>query len=820
MQILRRDRTRVAERLSLRGVIVAFAGGAAWLQTQAELPSWQALWWLPLGVLVLGLLLSGTVLQRPGPLRRLVHTVPVVLTASVFGLAGFYYAAWRAELRLADHLDPLWVGRTLTVEGRVLGLPQSTPFGQRFVLEVVANPRQGVYAPEGLPSRLSVALPSRWATAAVRGGDCLRLALQARPPRGHSNPGVSDGEAWLFERGIRAEARAVGQPTSSAACSGFGLAQITAWRDRWREAWRADLQRSLAGQPYAGVVVALALGDQAAIDSDLWRLFRQTGVTHLMSISGLHITLLSGLVYALVLAGWRRVAFLTLRWPARKVAVIAGLMLAWAYTALAGFGIPAQRTLFMVLSVAVFVWLDRFESPSRVLVAALGVVVLIDPWAALAPGFWLSFLAVAALFFTGVGRVHRLPLLPAWLHTQTVATVALLPILLYLFHEVSLVSPLANAIAIPVISIVVVPLCLLAMLVPWDSVALWPHAVLAVQMDVLQGLAALPQPVWHVGQASGWGGIFAMWLAGAGVVWLLLPVPWRWRVLGLLLLLPMLYPRLERPPPGVARLQVLDVGQGLAAVVLTQNHALLFDAGPRFASGGDSGQRNVAPFLWSAGIRQLDMLVVSHQDTDHSGGAASVLTAFTPRRVIHGEPPAVGDEACVAGQTWDWDGVRFSVLHPPARYAKNPYFSANERSCVVRLETAHGALLLSADIGRLGELELLERSAELLPSRVMLVPHHGSKSSSAAAFIAAVKPELALISVGAYNRFGHPHPETLARYAAIGAKVWRTDQVGSITLEFGKADLAPQGWRQHARRYWRSWPGDQQGSARINTEGR
>ncbi len=773
----------------MRWLIICFTVGAAWLQTQAVLPFFAPLWWAPLALLAwhYGLRLWPStgywaVLRWGG--------LGLIALAT-----GFYYAAWRADLRLADRVDPLWDGLSTPATGLVEGLPQATAYGWRFVLRVVQD-ENGV-----LPQRLQVMSASKWLATPPRGGDCLRLDLRVRPPHASQNPGVADIEGWLFERGIRGFATATGPIEFFNNCPSDLRAYVDALRHRLREGMLKRLTDAEGrAMPYAGVAIALAVGDQNAISDAQWRLFRMTGVTHLMSISGLHITLLSGLIYALVYAIWRQVTWLMLRVPAVKAAAIAGLLLAMAYTLLSGFGIPAQRTLYMIAVMVIGVWLSMAHSPSRVLAAALAIVVLIDPWAALSAGFWLSFMAVAALFYAGAGRLRPPRFWRSWALTQWVASLALLPLLLMLFHEFSLVSPLANTFAIPVISFLVVPLAMLSALLPWDGLATLTHSVIAAVMWGLEILAAWPQPVWHVGEAGGQ----ALFLAAIGLIYLILPGAFPRRFLGLVLLLPLLWPTDDRPANGVLRVDTLDVGQGLAVVVSTARHTLLFDTGPAFESS-DAGQRIVAPRLWAMGVRRLDGLIVSHADSDHSGGAASIEASFRPVWSLYGQPQAGSRQVrCVAGQTWQWDSVRFEVLHPPMHWADNPYFSNNDRSCVVKAESAWGSVLLVADIERLGELEMLENRREHLPSTALLVAHHGSRSSSSERWIAAVRPSQAILSVGRNNAFGHPHSEALGRYRDVGSRIWRTDQVGAIRLDFLPEGSFVRLWRDERRRYWHS----------------
>jgi competence protein ComEC len=781
----------------LRLAILAFAAGSAWLQTRAELPplAWALALPLP-GVLLLGWAPSAPMLW--------VKRAAVLILA---GMTGFFHAAWRADLRLAQGLEPQWEGRDLVLTGRVVGLPEITPRGMNFVLDVDAINTPGARPPDRL--RLGWYAHGDEPLPRLAGGDCIRLGVRLFRPHGNLNPGGFDYEAWLLERGIRATGSVRSQPTIMSQCGGGFMAAV----DRTREWVRAHLHASLGDGAYAGVVTALAVGDQDAIPASQWTLFRQTGTSHLFSVSGLHITLFSALVYALVRWVWRRVPRLNLMLPAQRAGIALGLLAAGAYTLLAGFGIPAQRTFYMLAGAAILAWLDRRASPTRLLAAALLAVMLLDPWAALAPGFWLSFGAVAALLWSGAGRLGSQRGWRTWVGAQWAVTLGLLPLLLALFHEVSLVSPLANAVAIPVISLVAVPLSLLAAAIPWDGLALLAHATVWVVMTYLKGLVALPQAVLHA--AAPTPAALALGVLGAAVLLLPRGFPGRW--LGLVLCLPLLFPRLPAPAQGQAWITVLDVGQGEAILVRTATRSLLVDAGPRFASGDDAGARVVAPFLWSQGIHRLDGLVLTHDDLDHSGGVAALLASHGPGWFLTSlagmAPSTLGEEGralmaarpdaltCRAGQTWTWDGVRFRVLHPPAHHYVMAGYGDNDRGCVIRVEAGRHSALLTADIERLSEMNLAERGV-LGPADVLVVPHHGSRTSSTAEFLAAVRPRLAVIPVGHRNRYGHPHAEVLARYRAMGIPVLRTDREGAVSVVMGEGDLLVQTARRSARRYW------------------
>jgi competence protein ComEC len=437
---------------------------------------------------------------------------------------------------------------------------------------------------------------------------------------------------------------------------------------------------------------------------------------------------------------------------------------------------------------------------------ALLVVLLLDPWAVLAPGFWLSFGAVAVILYVATGRLRPGHSLVEWGRIQWAITLALAPLLLIWFQQMSLVSPLANAVAIPLVSLVVTPLALAGSVLPLDFILQLAHAAMAVQMWLLEWCAGLPLAVWQQHVPAAW----TVPLALLGTAWMLLPrgVPARW--LGLTLLLPMYAVTPPAPAPGAAWVTVLDVGQGLAVFVQTGRHALLYDAGPAYDPEADSGSRVILPFLRASGIASLDAMIVTHEDNDHVGGAATVLSglpvgalysSLSTRHAAWRAAPGYR-LPCAAGQSWDWDGVRFDLLHPTAgSYAVNG-LKSNDRSCVLKISAARGAVLLTGDIEARSERELLERVPGELRADVLVVPHHGSRTSSTDEFIAAVKPRWAVFTVGYRNRLGHPKEDVVERYRSSGAQMLRTDSAGAVLVRLDGEEISVQPYRELRRRYW------------------
>lgn len=947
--------------------VLAWAAGIA-LQLQQ-----RALWEGTAYPLLAAGALAGWLVARG--LRRAGRVAPArIAFGCALVAAGFAYAGWRADLRLADALAPAWEGCDIELVGTVDDMPQLAPDGEHFAFAVESVRAMGMTGRElkrvralaaaaghVLPEAVAVAertasaragddddddvdpvaptpgagtpvVPSRvWLTwnrnqrddrsvadapPPLHAGQRWRLPVRLRRPHGAMNPDGFDAELWLFDQGLRATGtvRGNGRLLDS---TWSPIANARQWvRDRlllMRE--RPDAGEAAA----AGALAALAVGDQAAIAGPGWEVFRNTGVAHLMSISGLHITMLGWLGGAAIGALWRRSERAALLWPAPSAARWGGVGVAWLYALLAGWGVPAQRTVAMLAATAALRSAGLAWPPALVTLAAMLPVTLLDPWSLLQPGFWLSFAAVGLLMASapartvvdagravlpagggaaqidddaiamggrggaasvgsrqdasvlsastvgataGTGsaapRVRALAMaaafaaagptvggmggaaapddgahrrMQAWVarmaasaragvtrvaaelrggvRAQVVASVGLAPLTLVAFQQVSPVGLLANLVAEPWVTLVVTPLTLLGIAVP----PLWTLAALALRPLLwwLGWLARWPFASVHVATAPGWALVAG--LAGGAV--LMLPLPWRLRGLGLAMLPPLLWPFVARPPPGHFELVAADVGQGTAVLVRTQAHLLLFDTGPRFGEDDDAGRRLLLPLLQARGEPRIDTLMLSHADADHVGGAQSLIDRLPVRAMRTSLSPTnplranrIPHTPCLAGQSWDWDGVRFTLLHPfPGDY--RPGAKTNALSCVLRVVAADGrSALLTGDVEAAGEARLVARTRlspdddARLRSDVMVVPHHGSRTSSTAAFLDTVRPAVAVIQVGYRSRYGHPAPDIVARYRAHGIPVVRSDHCGAWTWSDGHATCS----RDLRRRYWQ-WRG-------------
>ncbi|MDR1277012.1 MAG: DNA internalization-related competence protein ComEC/Rec2 [Candidatus Accumulibacter sp.] len=854
----------------MRSSILAFAAGVVLLQFQGNLPplAWVGVLFVA-GIALVVFPALATI--QGGDETSLVSRA--FFRARFFGgfgglrglgglLLGFAWAAGTAHYRLADALPEEWETRTIELTGVVAAMPTRSALGERFAFDVESVQTEGArvprrimlswYRPRGGAMRKAASAkrpakntpmsseeesadaPTRVAAgsffdpsaALFRPGERWRFSVRLRRPHGNANPHGSDYEAWMLERGIRAtgsiDTRAkIGEMLDAfVARPGYAL-------ESFRDRIRARFFAALPDAPYVGVLVALAIGDQRSITTAQWEIFRRTGITHLVSISGLHVTMVGALFGWLVSRAWRRFPRLMFRAPAQKAGLVAGWLAAFFYALLAGFEVPAQRTFYMLSVVVLSLLSGKNFGARRTLLSALLAVLLLDPWAVLSPGFWLSFGAVVFLFLVGSARVagtrgrdkesskSRVLLFdePKWRSAfeqwgtaQWGVTLGTLPLLLIFFQQFSLVSPLVNALAIPFVSFLITPLTLVFAVFPWAPLLSLDHWLFEQLMRFVEALAVWP--LWRQAAPPLWAALLSL----VGVIWLLLPRGFPGRIAGGFLLLPALFLRPDAPASGEVWADVLDVGQGLSVVVRTAGHTLLYDTGPVYTPESSAASRVIVPFLYASGVDRIDALVVSHRDQDHAGGIETIRASFPVRRVLSSMDLPEG-ERCAADaegtREWEWDGVRFTLLHPLkddyAVKSKKP----NNLSCVLRVSTASGSLLLTGDIETADERRLIARSSlEALRATALVVPHHGSRGGSSPAFVAAVAPEEAIVSAGYRNRFGHPRPEVLARYGA--SRVWRTDRDGAIRLRFAAAPAGPDGsesfhassWRQEKPRYW------------------
>ncbi len=759
-----------------------------------------ALAWLTAGVLVH---------QLPGPMGLLqaVGLLAAVAVAWWFArwqwllwfTAGAMWTAGHVHLRLSDWLPIELQGEDFTVSGWVDGFPNESAGQVSFPLRVQTGEPEAT-----VPERLRLT----WYDPppdAIEPGSVLDLTVRLKRPRGLMNPGGFDYARWLFLEGYGATGY-VRQGRLTTDETGGIPRRWLVFRARLGESIRA----AAATPDAAALQVALSIGERFGFEDSHWRTLQRTGTSHLVAISGLHVGLVAGLIF--LLARW-----IALRMPVAvasrnaEVAASACLLAAGLYAALAGFTVPTQRALIMLAVAQLALLSRRSVSMSSGLSAAVLLVLAWDPAAPLSASFWLSFIAVALLWQLARSEVSRggngdaLRPVAGVARVQWYMSLGLVPVTALFFNEVSLVSPFVNVIAIPLFSFVLVPLTLLAA----AAVLVYPVG------ESLVALAGAPlQWTWNgLAAVGGWslssvllsplpGWILAIAAVGTLVAMAAWPLPAR--NLAWLALVPVLWWDPPRPGRGGAVVDVLDVGHGLAVLVQTRSHTLLYDAGALYRSGFDTGREIVLPAMRAKSWEMLDRIVVSHADNDHVGGVPAVMEAYPDAQVLMGPDVELpGGEICRTGQVWTWDEVRFEILHPDPAF----HYRGNDSSCVLKITTSAGTVLLTGDVEKAGERALMADPGSLAAD-VVVVPHHGSATSSSAALARASAPGHAVVSAGYLNHWGFPKPAVVERWQRIGAEVITTGEAGAveIILDPGGEPIRVQGLRSRQRHYWNADP--------------
>lgn len=710
--------------------------------------------------------------------------------------AGFCWAAWQASQLSATSLPDSLEGKDLPVRGRIEGLPEQLgPERVRFGFLIEAYRTDAAWRALKLPVRLN------WYRRAppLRAGERWQLSVRLKAPHGLANPGGFDYERWLFARGFRATGyvRADDDNRCLGTAPAFSVQTVRQQVSLYlRQIDQPESQRAL--------LRALAIGDRAGMSAQQWDTLRQTGTSHLLAISGLHVGLVAGLVFFVVERLWRRLGAAH-RFASPRVAALAAMLVSLLYALLAGFQVPAQRALIMVWAWMLSILLTGRVRAWSVFGLALWLVLLSNPLSVLTAGFWLSFGAVALIFFLTGGRHGPVGRLSRTLGVQLGLVAGLTPLLWLWFQQASWLAAPANLVAIPWVGFLVVPVLLAGLLlIPISHAA--ANLMFALAGASVDGVSTFLQ-LLDMGSLAQWPapplGPAGLTLSAFGILVFLLPAGTGLRVVAVLLLAPALAVAPSRPAQGDIWMTLLDVGQGLAAVVETRRHVLVYDTGPAFPGGLDSGASVVVPFLRERGYRSVDRLVISHGDNDHRGGGPSLSRAMPVFSLQSGEPQAVDwayTRACRGSPAWQWDGVRFEYL------TTGTAWHGNNASCVLKIAAADGrSLLLPGDIEQAAENELLSSAAANLSASVLVAPHHGSATSSGAGFLAAVKPSRVLFATGYRNRFGFPAPAVAARYAAAGIRSLNTAAAGAVEvrIEVGRP-LLVEGWRTRHRRLWRA----------------
>lgn len=780
--------------------IISFFVGILLLQQFSSLPSILWCWVL---IIVFGLPF----------LTRHFSNVRHLLLFFLF-IMGFLWALLRAhwvlDVGLADDLQ----GKDLLVTGVVASIPledfQKQDTQKRrfeFDIETLEYKKKTLAS----PGKVRISWFDKRGSGIenidkekLKAGQRWQFWVRLKQPHGFMNPGGFDYEGWLFQKKIRATGyvrinvkKKQFAKKLADSVSGYGMLNL-------RQSLHDTLTNITSKNRYAGIIIALAMGERTKITQPQWQIFRATGTSHLVAISGLHIGLFAGFIFFIVQRLWPYFGSVALVLASPRAAALCALLVASFYAALSGFAVPAQRALIMLSIVLLSIfWRHKVQS-SQVLSLALLSVLLLDPIAVLSPGFWLSFAAVAIISFAALGRLPIDKSWRIWGRLQWRISLALIPLLIFLFQQASLVSPLTNLIAIPVVSFIIVPLILLATsvvsFIPDLAILMYLIAdyILDTLWWVLSSLADTPISQWYGGKPS----LLSLCLASLGCLLLLTPRGWPAKYLGVFLILPLLWPNISPPKDGEVEISLLDVGQGLAVVVQTNQHVLVFDTGPKFSDSFDTGAAVVIPFLRQKNINKLNMIVLSHKDNDHRGGFKSIQKEFNPDVVLSSYSENDSTE-CRAGQEWVWDGVLFEMLNPDDSIT---YKNRNNASCILRVSAGKESLLLSADIEKKAEKWLVKHRYEQLKSTYLVAPHHGSKTSSSRLFLDAVNPDAIFIPVGFRNRYRMPHATVLERYKAMRISIFETFKSGAISVQFGQKSSSkdPDEFRKEHQKYWNS----------------
>ena len=727
------------------------------------------------------------------------------LKITLLFLIGFLWALLRAHWVLDVALPAELQGKDILVTGVVASLPIEDDHKHRFEFDIETMRYQKQHIPTIGRVRISwYDRKDNRHKVNLKAGQRWQFWLRLKQPHGFMNPGGFDYESWLYQKKIRAtgyvrisvKKKQFARKLDDKA-NGYGMLVL-------RQKLYDKLNSITSKTQYGGILVALAMGERKNISTGQWDVFRATGTSHLVAISGLHVGLLAGFVFYIIRRLWPYCGSAALIMASPRAASIGALVIAAFYAALSGFAVPAQRAL-MMLGVVLFSIFKRHKVQSaQVLSFALLCVLLLDPVAVLSPGFWLSFAAVTIISLAAQGRLSIDKGWRIWGRLQWRISLVLIPLLVFLFQQASLVSPIANLVAIPVISFLVVPFVLFATTIvsvmPDIASLIYSYTdwILNILWWFLAFLADTPVSQWYGVKPT----LLSLCLAIVGFGLLAAPKGWPAKYLGVFFIIPLFWPTTTIPKYGEVEFTLLDVGQGLASVVQTQHHTLIFDTGPQFSQRFDTGAAVVIPFIRQKNIKKIDMLIVSHEDNDHRGGLDSIRNELKVTELVTGYSEQ-GSKPCRAGDHWRWDGVFFEILNPSDNDVNN---KRNNASCVLRVSAGSESVLLSADIEKKAERRLVEKYDEQLKSTYLVAPHHGSKTSSSSVFLDAVDPEYILIPAGFKNKYRMPHLSVLQRYQERNIVIIETFRSGAISVRFGQksSNKIPEQYRTDSQKYWNS----------------
>lgn len=714
---------------------------------------------------------------------------------------GFSWTLILAHQRLSHQLPKILEGKILLAKGRILTIPENHSNIVHFDF-LIQN--LGTTVPIQYP--ISVRIKGYFhknlnVLTHFKKGDVWQFVVRLRRPRAFWNPGSFDYQAELFQQNICA----TGYLLEKFPLHLIQRANAYYFIDNLRQKITAKVEKALQNYHLSGLISALTTGIRCEITDEQWQVMRGTGTNHLFAISGLHLAFIAGIIYWIVRFIYCRIPYITLYIPAPKIASAITILSAIFYSALAGFAIPTQRALLMLSAFSLAILKRRYLTRWHSFYLALLIILIIEPFAVLSASFWLSFTAVILIFYAVLDRIKPLKNWRAWCRIQLTVSLGLIPLSLLFFHQISWISFVANLIAIPSIGFLILPFSLLGSLLSLVSPVLGNHILIFAE-QLLELLWKLLKFFSEIVFAQYYAYLSNSWILVSslvGILLLLAPKGMPTRCLGFFWILPLFFGESQQPQYGDIWIHLLDVGQGLSSVVRTQHHVLIYDTGPRLSPSFDAGKSVVLPFLQTIGVQKVNLMVISHGDNDHSGGAMIILKQIQVGKVLSSIPtkflPNIVN-LCKEKMHWHWDGISFEILYPPM----NHHYLGNNSSCVLKISNHLQSILLVGDIEKAAENYLVHEKQKDLRSTVLIVPHHGSKTSSSIEFLNHVQPVYALFPTGFHNRFKFPHKIVLNRYKRLGSKIYNTATEGTITLKLNALtnNIETETYYKKNHRFW------------------
>lgn len=694
---------------------------------------------------------------------------------------GFTYTAWYANHILSWTLPHESEGKPLLLRGSIVSLPSQKQWATSFLFAVTEPFHAKIKLSERQLPNLNV-------------GDEWQFLARLKRIHSTKNPGGYDYEAWALQSKLRATGYIVASNDNKKLAHHWYVSTI----NQVRQYLQTQLNQHLPASKTAPWLMALTIGERNNISADDWEVLRNTGTNHLLAIAGLHIGIIAALAHFFVSWSWRRFPSLLLRFPAQHAGACGALIAAISYSAMAGFSIPTKRACIMLIVLMMGLLRRRQLNPWNTWALAMLLVMLLNPLSLLEESFWLSFGTIALIIYGMSGRLQTNSFWWKWGRAQWIIGIGLIPLSLLFFQQCSLISFVANTIAIPWLSFFILPFTFFATLFIFISPTVTSFLLAIADFSlsglwkILNFLAHLHFAVWHQAMPS----MMILIITTIGILILLLPAGFPGRYIGSIWILPLLFFKPATPELGKYWLTLLDVGQGLSVVVQTHSHVLVFDAGPRFSADFDMGESVVVPYLRQIGIQKVDEMIISHGDNDHIGGAKAIMNAFDVTAIHTSVPEKFGHaNLCLAGVAWQWDQVQFRFLHPSAEMLDLD----NNSSCVLRIDNGKQHVLLTGDIEKQAEQELVANHAAELMADVLVAPHHGSKTSGFKPFVSRVHPTYVLYAIGYRNRYHFPNASIVHTYDSIHATQLDTATAGAIQFKFNQP---PSLYRQMNRHYW------------------